>query len=310
MAYLGVEFSAERFWALVARQHGVVAHRQLLALGMHPQAVKWRIERGRLHRLWRGVYAVGRPDVTRHGRWMAATLACGDGCALGGESAASLAAMGGSEGATIEVIVPPGAPRRLRGIRAREAHVDPAHLGTIDGIPVTSPARTLLDLARTRSRHDLETAINEADKRDLIDPETLRTTLADFAGLPGVAKLRRTLDVRTFVMTEAGVERHFLPIARRVGLPPRPLTQEWVNGFLVDFYWPDLALVVETDGLRYHRTPSKQAADLVRQQTHLARGFWPLRFSHGQVVFEKAYVEEALTDMLQRIRASGSPGPT
>ena len=100
--------------------------------------------------------------------------------------------------------------------------------------------------------------------------------------------------MRTFVLTEAGVERHFLPIARRVGLPPRPLTQEWVNGFLVDFYWPDLALVVETDGLRYHRTPSKQAADLVRQQTHLARGFWPLRFSHGQVAFEKAYVEEAL----------------
>ena len=116
--------------------------------------------------------------------------------------------------------------------------------------------------------------------------------------------------MRTFVLTEAGVERHFLPIARRVGLPPRPLTQEWVNGFLVDFYWPDLALVVETDGLRYHRTPAKQAADLVRQQTHLARGLWPLRFSHGQVAFEKGYVEEALTDMLRRIRASGSPMPT
>jgi very-short-patch-repair endonuclease len=178
----------------------------------------------------------------------------------------------------------------------------PAHRGTVDGIPVTSPARTVVDLARTRSREGLETAINEADKRDLIDPETLRATLADFAGLPGVTKLRRTLDARTFVLTEPGVERHFLPIARRVGLPA-PLTQQWVNGYLVDFFWPDLGLVVETDGLRYHRTAARQAADLKRQQTHLTSGLWPLRFSHGQVAFEKGYVEEALDEMLRRIRA-------
>lgn len=310
MAYLGVEFSAARLWALVARQHGVVAHRQLRELGMHPQAIKRRVASGRLHRLWPGVYAVGRPDVTRHGLWMAATLACGEASVLAGESAASLAQMDVREGPLIDVIVPPGARRRLVGIRTREARLRPAHAGTIDGIPVTSPARTLVDLARTRSRNELETAVNEADKGDLIDPETLRGTLADFAGVEGVAKLRRTLDVRTFVLTEAGVERHFLPIARSVGLPPQPLTQEWVNGYLVDFYWPDLGLVVETDGLRYHRTAAKQASDLVRQQTHLTSGLWPLRFSHGQVAFEKTYVEESLRDMLRRIRTSGTARST
>lgn len=310
MDYLGVEFSAEAFWALVGRQHGVVAHRQLLALGMHPQAIKWRLARGRLHRLWPGVYAVGRPQVTRRGRWRAATLACGDTSALAGESAATLARMSGREGDAIDVILPPGMPRRLPGIDARNVHVRPEHIGTIDGIPVTSPGRTLVDLAHTRSRHDLETAINEADVQGLIDPEALRRALPDFAGVHGIAKLRRVLDVATFVLTPAGVERHFLPIAVRAGLPPRPLTQQRVNGFLVDFFWPDLKLVVETDGLRYHRTAAKQSADLVRQQTHLARGFWPLRFSHGQVAFEKGYVEEALADMLKRIRLSGSPGTT
>jgi very-short-patch-repair endonuclease len=78
----------------------------------------------------------------------------------------------------------------------------------------------------------------------------------------------------------------------------------------VDFFWPDLGLVVETDGLRYHRTPAKQSADLKRQQTHLASGLWPLRFSHGQVRFDKGYVEVTLADMVQRIRASGTARST
>lgn len=309
MAYLGVEFSAERCWALVARQHGVIAHRQLLRLGMHPQAVKRRVRNGRLHRVWPGVYAVGRPVMARPGWWRAATLACGDHSAIAGESAATLAQMGGRE-RVIEVVVPPGRPRRLPGIQARAVHVRPEHLGAIGHIPVTSPARTLIDLARTRSRHDLETAINEADVRGLIDPETLRDALPDFAGVRGVGKLRSVLDAQTFVLTQPGVERHFLPIARKVGLPPMPVTQAWLNGFLVDFYWPELRLVVETDGLRYHRTPGKQAADLMRQQTHLARGYWPLRFSHGQIAFQKAYVEESLAGMLRRIRLSGTPTST
>lgn len=309
MAYLGVEFSAAALWALAAQQHGVVAHRQLRDLGMHPQAIKRRVASGRLHRLWPGVYAVGRPQVTQRGRWMAATLACGDESALASESAAALARMDGREGRLIEIIVPRGAPRRLPGIRAREPRLDPAHVGTIDGIRVTSPARTLVDLARTRSRHDLETAINEADKRDLIDPEALRDTVEEFAGLPGVAALRRTLDRHTLVLMEPGVERHFLPVARRVGLS-NPLTQRWINGYRVDFFWPELGLVIETDGLRYHRTAAQQARDLVRTQTHFASGLWPLRFTHGQVAFEKGYVEECLRDMLRRIRASGTAGST
>jgi hypothetical protein len=309
MAYLGVEFAVGALWALVERQHGVVAHRQLCSLGLHPQAIKRRVASGRLHRLWPGVYAVGRPRITDRGRWMAATLACGPHAALAAESAATLARMGGREGARVEVIVPPGAPRRLAGIHAREAALTSAHVGTIDGIPVTGPARTLLDLTRSRSRYDIETAINEADKHDLIDPEALRSTLEDFAGLPGVAALRRALDRHTFVLTEAGVERHFLPVARRVGLP-LPLTQQWVNGYRVDFFWPELGLVVETDGLRYHRTPAQQSRDLVRTQTHLASGLWPLRFTHGQVAFEKGYLEECLHDTLGRIRTSGTPRRT
>ena len=106
-----------------------------------------------------------------------------------------------------------------------------------------------MDQALVWSRDRLERAINEADKRDLVDPERLRASLEPLAGQPGVGVLRAVLDRRTFSLTESELERRFLPLARQVGLP-RPQTGVHVEGYKVDFYWPDLDLVVETDGLR------------------------------------------------------------
>ncbi len=123
------------------------------------------------------------------------------------------------------------------------------------------------------------------------------------AGSEGVAALRETLDRRTFVLTDSELERRFLPIARGAGLPP-PETQRMVNGFRVDFYWHELGLVVETDGLRYHRTPAQQAADRVRDQAHTAAGLTPLRFTHAQVRYERRHVEETLRTISQRLRVN------
>lgn len=110
------------------------------------------------------------------------------------------------------------------------------------------------------------------------------------------------MDKATFVLTDSELERYFLPIARRAGLG-RPLTQARVNGFDVDFYWPELGLVVETDGLRYHRTPSQQARDRVRDQTHTAAGLVPLRFTHWQVRHERRRVQETLEAVARTARA-------
>ncbi len=112
-----------------------------------------------------------------------------------------------------------------------------------------------------------------------------------------MAKLRTLLDRRAFTLTDSALERRFKPIARAAGLP-EPFTQQWVNGFRVDFFWPDLGLVVEIDGLRYHRTPAQQARAHVRDQTHLASGRLPLRFTHAQVTYERAYVEDTLRKMV------------
>jgi very-short-patch-repair endonuclease len=167
---------------------------------------------------------------------------------------------------------------------------------------------TIVDLSARLSPRKLEAMVNEADKLDIVDPERLRQALEDRAGRPGVAVLRGLLDRQTFTLTDSALERLFLPIARRAGLPP-PLTSQMVNGFKVDSYWPALALVVETDGLRYHRTPAQQARDRLRDQAHLTAGLRPLRFTHGQVKFEPAYVQAVLAAVVPLPPPRSGPGP-
>lgn len=168
------------------------------------------------------------------------------------------------------------------------------------GITVTTPVRTLIDIATHVPSGDVVAAINEADKLELVDPDRLRSALDAPAGQQGVGVLRHVLDRATFVLTDSELERRFLPIARRAGLP-LPRTRCRVNRIRVDFYWPDLGLVVETDGLRYHRTPSQQARDRVRDQRHVAAGLTPLRFTHAQIRFEPRYVEVTLRAVVRRL---------
>ena len=178
-----------------------------------------------------------------------------------------------------------------------------------DGIPVTTPICTLVDIALRLTRDELEAAINEADKRGLVDPETLRAALEGLSPRPGVGALREVLDRRTFTLTDSELERRLLPIAKRAGLS-RPLTQQYVNGHRVDFYWPELNLVVETDGLRYHRTPAQQAADRLRDQAHAAAGTTHLRFPHAQVRYEPGTVEETLARVARRLLQTADPCET
>ena len=284
----------------------MVARRQLLALGFTPDEIKHRVATGRLHPVSRGVYAVGRRELSQHGIWMAALLRCGPDAVLSHESAAALWGLRAVRGGPVEVSVPACVKRRAPGLVVhRRATLGPREMARRHGIPTTTPACTLVDLATRLEPDDLEAAVNEADRLDLIDPEQLRRTLDALERRPGLAVLRRLLDRRTFTLTDSKLERRFLPIARAAGLG-RPLTRQHVNGFRVDFFWPELRLVVETDGLRYHRTTAQQARDLLRDQAHQAAGFTPLRFSHAQVAFDPEYVRRTLVDVVQVIRA-GAP---
>ena len=159
----------------------------------------------------------------------------------------------------------------------------------------------MIDLGTCLSTAQLEAAVNEADKRDLIDPEALRAVVERRPRLHGVRALRRILDRRTFVLTDSELERRFLSLARRAGLP-RPHAGSYLNGYKVDFFWPELGLVVETDGLRYHRTPAQQARDRERDQAHAAAGMTPLRFTHSQVTQQPDRVAATLAAVAQRLR--------
>lgn len=304
MAGSDVETRSVRAWELARRQHGVVARRQLLELGFSANAVEHRLKKGRLRPARRGIYLVGWPGITPERRWMAAVLACGDG-ALSHRSAATLLGIGTERLGRIDVSVRRPHNFRLPGIRVhvREALRDD-DLGTRRGIPLTQPVRTLIDLATELTPHELERAVNEADKHDLIDPESLRDALDSHAGEPGVRPVRTLLDKQTFRLSDTELEVLFRPIAAAAGLST-PLTKQWVNGFEVDFHWPDLRLVVETDGLRYHRTPSAQARDALRDQIHTAAGFTRLRFTHYQVKYEPAHVRDILRRTHRQLSGRG-----
>jgi very-short-patch-repair endonuclease len=300
MAGSTLQSSSSRLWALAKRQHGVVTHARLRALGFSPKAIEHRVAQGRLHPIWRGVYAVGRPELTQYGWWMAAVLACGEGAVLSHMDAAALLHIRPKRRGNIEVSVPIRAcPVRRGTVVHRRTGLTPADNTRRRGIPVTSPICTLIDIAPRLSRDELEAAINEADKRKLTDPERLRRALDHMPRRPGVAIVRKTLDDPTFTMTDTELERRFLPLARRAGLT-RPRTQYHLNSFRVDFYWPDLGLVVETDGLTYHRTPAQQAKDRIRDQKHTAAGLTPLRFTRAQVKFDPDHVEAILTAIARR----------
>jgi very-short-patch-repair endonuclease len=303
------EKRGRKAWALARRQHSVLTRRDLLGLGYGADAIKHRVRSGRLHPVARGVYAVGRPDLSREGRWMAAVLACGAGAALSHRSAAALWGFAEEHRDDIDVSIRRASEVRQRGIRCRRRPSLPSQDTTTHlGISVTQPVRTLIDLATVMGPKTLERAVNEADKHGVIDPDRLRRALGDHPGEPGVRPLRRILDKHTFRLSDSELEVLFRPIARSSGLP-EPRTKQMVNGFEVDFFWPALGLVVETDGLRYHRTPAAQARDALRDQAHTAAGFTRLRFSHRQVKYEPAHVRHVLIATAANLRGRPAPLP-
>jgi len=233
MAPLSAHSAASAAWALAAKQHGVIALFQLVALGYTLEAVRWRVANGRLHPVYRGVYAVGRPNLTRKGEWMAAVLACAPTAALSHETGAALWGLRQeTPRGVIHISVPAGLSHHHRGIavhrrsaltwprsRRGDARIEQTDITLRDGIPVTAPILTLIDLAARLPERRLEAAINEADRLDLVTPMELREELEARRGQRGVGAIKAVLDCGGFVLTESDLERRFLPVAARAGLP-------------------------------------------------------------------------------------------
>jgi very-short-patch-repair endonuclease len=286
---------ARAAWRVANEQHWVVSDQQLRDLGFSEGAIRHRIGTGRLNRVWPGVYAVARRDLTPHGWWMAAVLTCGTGACLSHESAAQLWRIRPLRPHRIEVTVPYARNPRRQAIRIHRRDLDPGEMTIRNAIPTTVPLVAILDLAPRLDRVQLEAAIGDADKHGVMDPERLRARLPP--GRRGSGIVKRILDRHTYVLTHTELERRFLAIVRRAGLP-LPAGQFRRGPHRMDFFWPELNLVVETDGLTYHRTAAQQSADLRRDHENAAAGLRTLRFSHAQIRYEPRHVERTLAAVI------------
>lgn len=231
-------------------------------------------------------------------------MSCGDSALLSHRSAAALwRILRPFRGLDIEVVVPHGWPRRRPGIAVRQRRdIESIQRCVVDGIPVTDVVTTLVDLATCVGDPLLLRAINQADRLDLIDAHRLRCAIESLPRRAGLARLRSLLDEQGGGFADTLLELRFLRIVRATGLPA-PQLQAHVNGFRVDFHWPDLGLVVETDGPRDHRTPAQQLRDRERDQTHTAAGLTVLRFTEAQVRNEADRVRATLAAVTARLCA-------
>jgi Protein of unknown function (DUF559)/Transcriptional regulator, AbiEi antitoxin len=256
---------------LAARQYGVVSREQLSAIGFGERAIARRIAAGRLHRLHRGVYAVGHTIIPLRGRWLAATLATGG--VVSHRSAAALWGIRPTAAVRIDVTV-----SHTSGVRTTAAIVvhrsrRPIRSLTRDGIPVTTAGQTLADLATALPRRQLEKACEAA--------EALRLDVVVDESHPGAKRLHEAGLHDLSHTTRSPLEDEVLDLCDRYGIP-RPLVNHRIAGFEVDFCWPGERLIVETDGDR-HRTRAAFERDRARDALLTALGWRVMRFTTKQV---------------------------
>lgn len=301
----GIEVPEHVDWAiadLAGRQHGVVALWQLLALGVGDDAVLHRAGTGRLHRLHHGVYAVGHVSLTVRGRWMAAVLAYGPAAALSHRDAGALWQIRRDSRYLIDVTAP-GRSRHARpGIALhRPRLIEPDECTTHDGIPVTTIARTLIDLAAVVPLRQLTRAWDESARLGLFDIDDMHRVRARFKRRRGLRNIdlliaqSRPLPPRT----NSDLELLFLELIRAAGLP-EPAVNVWIAEVAaeVDFVWATRRVVVEVDGTAYHDTPNQRDEDHARDARLQLAGYKVRRFSDRRLTLDPHGVVNDVRELL------------
>ena len=252
-----------------------------------------RVATGRLHRLHRGVFAVGRSAVSTHGRWIAAVLACGPAAMLSHRSSLESWGAIAPSGRPVSVTAP-GSLRTRTGIEIHQSRTLTADdRAIVDGIPCTSIARTLLDFAATARPQDLARAIEELERLRLFDGAQMNRALIRANGSRGTGRLRRALAEWTEpAFTRSEAERRLLQLIRDASLPS-PSVNTWVAGHEVDLHWPEHRLVAEVDGYTHHHTRQaferdhRRDADLDDADIRVIRITWNQLERHPQAVIAR-----------------------
>lgn len=291
--------------ALAEKQHGVVARRQLLAIGVTPSMLNRALQAGWLVPLHRGVYAPGHRRLCTEGHWLAAVLALGPGAALSHRDAAALHGLRPSNRSRIDVTT------RRRGLKPHagiEIHhtavLDARDITTISAIPVTTVARTLVDLAGVVPRQHLAKALREAEHLRSTDVREIEDAMRRTRTRKGAghAKLRAVLEEHRrqgTQLTRSVLEDRFVALAAAHGLP-RPRTNMHVEGGEVDACWPGARLVVELDGWARHKDRHAFQHDREKANALTEAGFTVLRFTHDDVVRRPAETARLIRALLER----------
>ena len=260
---------------IAARQHGIVTFAQLKRAGVDKSGVARRVAAGHLHRIHRGVYAVGHEGLGNHGRWMAAVLACGSGATLSHRAAAELWRLLDPAHGEVDITVPTRAGRKQRdGLHVHRSRLPRRATVIVDAIRVTTPARTLIDLRRVAAPDLYRRALRQAEFRGL-----------NLTGLHTDG-------------TRSEPEAEFLRLCRRYRLP-MPEVNRRIGPYTADFLWRADGVVVEVDGWTAHRGRQAFEDDHGRDLFLLARGYAVLRFTARQIRDDPAAVAAAVRQALQ-----------
>ncbi len=270
-----------------AAQHRVISVTQLRRLGFDKFATRREVERGRLHRVHRGVYAVGVPQLSLRGRYTAAVIACGAGAALSHRSAAHIWGLRPNAAGRLEVT----ASRQRTKVPGVQVHrtrmLDPVDCTVLDGIPVTSVARTLLDLAAVLRPSDLIVAIDRAERQGIFDLTAVLEVLSRARGRKGARALRRAIAAYEHSTQKSALERRFKQLLESRPDIPTPIFNALVEGesaaHEVDALWEAERLAVQVDGFEFHRTRRDRERDAASDADLELGGMRVIRFTWDDV---------------------------
>jgi hypothetical protein len=285
--------------ALATRQHGFVAHWQLSALGLGDDAIHYRVRAGRLHPVHIGVYAVGHRKLTRSGRWMAAVLACGPEALLSHWDAAGLWQLLGRNGSLIHVTTPRNhkyvRSGNVKVHRPRVIHADDR--SETDGIPVTSVAKTLIDLAPFAHKDTLARAWDEGARLELFTHDDIVAVRARSRGKRGLAKIDALIADRRPLppVTRSTLEIMFVEFCQRYGLPA-PAMNTWIGKYEVDAAWHDELVAVELDS-RYHDNEGSFERDPIRDADLQVARYRILRITYRRLLAQPDALAQSIRDL-------------
>jgi very-short-patch-repair endonuclease len=271
----------------------MVTARQLVDAGFGHKAIMRRAAGGWLVRRHRGVYQVGVFGGP-FGREMAALLACRPGAVLSHQTAAVICELPADDGGLVHLL---GTRARIPGVRTHRSPLAPADVTVRHGLPITTPTRTLLDLAPSMPAVELARLIEEAQVRRLVTPTQLRSALDNAVGRPGIKRLRELIEPE-LGYTRSEAERRLRELIRNAGLPA-PHTNAKIAGLEVDAVWRDQTLVVEVDGYAFHRTREAFERDRRRDARLLLAGYRVLRITWRRLTQEPEQVIALLAAALR-----------